>query len=97
MLFRSAEIDVAGRDILLIDDILDSGRTLEFARHHLLGKGAASVRVCVLLEKERGENTLFRGNPDFVGFPCPDGFVTGYGMDVAHKYRGLPFIAILCQ
>jgi hypoxanthine phosphoribosyltransferase len=95
-LLRDVEIPVAGREVLLIDDILDSGRTIAFARAHMLAKGAKAVRVCVLLDK-----TAARKNgaalADFVGFPCPPEFVVGYGMDLAHKFRGLPFIAILSQ
>jgi hypoxanthine phosphoribosyltransferase len=96
-LLRDAEIDVAGRTVLLIDDILDSGRTLDFARRHLLGRGASDVRICVLLEKTASQKPSIAANPDFSGFSCPAAFVAGYGMDYAHKYRGLPFVAILCQ
>jgi hypoxanthine phosphoribosyltransferase len=95
-LLRDAEIEVEGREVLLIDDILDSGRTIAFARRHMLARGAKAVRVCVLLDKTSGRNSG-DGQADFVGFPCPDDFVVGYGMDHAHKFRGLPFIAILSQ
>lgn len=91
-LLRDVEISVKNRHVLLVDDILDSGKTLEFARRHLLANGAKSTKVCVLLDKGTAP-----GVADFVGFPCPDAFVVGYGMDYAHKFRGLPFIAILCQ
>lgn len=95
-LLRDTALDVRGRDVLIVDDILDSGRTLDFARNHLQARGAASVRVCVLLDKA----TAARGglcHADFVGFACPDAFVVGYGMDHDHKFRGLPHIAVLCQ
>lgn len=95
-LLRDTEISVENRHVLLVDDILDSGRTLEFARRHLLARGAKTAKVCVLLEKSAGGGRS-RCDADFVGFACPDAFVVGYGMDHAHKFRGLPHIAILCE
>jgi hypoxanthine phosphoribosyltransferase len=89
-LLRDCEIPVQDRHVLLVDDILDSGKTLEFAGRHLLERGAKTTRVCVLLSKQTG-----KGKADFVGFSCPDEFVVGYGMDYAHKFRGLPYIAAL--
>ncbi|MFG1477249.1 hypoxanthine phosphoribosyltransferase [Xanthobacter sp. V4C-4] len=82
--------DVSGRDVLLIDDILESGRTLAFAKDLLMARGARRVLVCVLLEKP-GKRAVHL-HPDFVGFTCPDVFVVGYGMDVAHAFRQLPYI-----
>lgn len=95
-LLRDTELDVKDRCILLVDDILDSGKTLDFARQHLQEKGAKSTKVCVLLDKATSAHRN-RLSAEFVGFSCPDAFVVGYGMDYAHKFRGLPFIAILCQ
>jgi hypoxanthine phosphoribosyltransferase len=95
-LLRDTEISVENRHVLLVDDILDSGRTLAFARAHLLARGAKTTKVCVLLEKAEGQGRQ-RCEADFVGFACPDAFVVGYGMDHAHKFRGLPHIAILCE
>lgn len=94
-LLRDVEISVAGREVLLIDDILDSGRTIDFARRHMLERGASAVKVCVLLDKTAGRTQAHTA--DFVGFACPPAFVVGYGMDHAHKFRGLPFVAILRQ
>jgi hypoxanthine phosphoribosyltransferase len=94
-LLRDVEISVAGREVLLIDDILDSGRTIDFARRHMLERGASAVKVCVLLDKTSGRTQPHTA--DFVGFACPPAFVVGYGMDHAHKFRGLPFVAILRQ
>lgn len=89
-ILKDVESDVRDRDVLLIDDILESGRTLAFAKDLLTARGARRVFVCVLLEKpgKRAVNI----EPDFVGFTCPDLFVVGYGMDVAHAFRQLPFI-----
>jgi hypoxanthine phosphoribosyltransferase len=87
---RDVETDVRGRDVLLIDDILESGRTLAYAKDLLAARGARRVMVCVLLEKP--SKRAVQIDADFVGFTCPDYFVVGYGMDVAHAFRQLPFI-----
>lgn len=87
------ESPVEGRDVLLVDDILESGRTLTFAKDLLMARGARSVKTCVLLEKP-GKRAIHL-NPDFVGFTCPDVFVVGYGMDVAHAWRQLPFVGVI--
>ena len=81
---------VAGETVLLIDDILDSGRTLAFARDLLIGRGAARVAACVLLDKP--SRRRFAVEADYVGFATPDVFVVGYGLDYAHFYRELPYI-----
>lgn len=90
---RDIESDVAGRDVLLIDDILESGRTLAFARDLMLQRGARLVGIAVLLDKpgKRVANI----EADHVGFICPDVFVVGYGMDYAHAYRELPFVGVV--
>jgi len=90
---RDIESDVAGRDVLIIDDILESGRTIDFAKKAMLERGARRAGVVVLLDKP-GK----RAQPidaDHVGFVCPDLFVVGYGMDVAHAYRELPFVGVV--
>jgi len=89
-ILRDIESAVKGRDILLIDDILESGRTLAFAKDLLAARGAHRVLVCALLKKPGKQVVEIKA--DFVGFVCPDLFVVGYGMDVAHAYRELPFI-----
>ncbi len=89
-MLKDIESGIEGRDILLLDDILESGRTLAYAKDLLMARGAASVLTCVLLEKP-GKRAV-QIAPDLVGFVCPDYFVVGYGMDVAHAYRQLPFV-----
>ena len=89
-ILRDIESSVKGRDILLVDDILESGRTLAFAKDLLAARGARRVLVCALLQKPGKQEVEIKA--DFVGFVCPDLFVVGYGMDVAHAYRELPFI-----
>lgn len=85
--------EVAGRDVLLVDDILESGRTLAFAKDLMAARGARRVLTCVLLEKPN--KRAVRIDADLVGFDCPDQFVVGYGMDVAHAYRELPFVGVV--
>ena len=92
-IMKDIESSVRGRDILLVDDILESGRTLAFAKDLLMARGAARVLTCVLLEKPNKRAVSI--TPDFVGFECPDHFVVGYGMDVAHAFRELPFVGII--
>lgn len=87
---RDIETDVSGRDILLIDDILESGRTLAFAKDLLAARGAGNIYTAVLLNKP-GHLAANIG-ADFEGFQCPDKFVVGYGMDMAHQFRELPFV-----
>jgi hypoxanthine phosphoribosyltransferase len=90
---RDIESDVAGRDVLLIDDILESGRTLAFARERMRDRGARRVGIAVLLEKPGKRAQPLEA--DHVGFVCPDLFVVGYGMDVAHAFRELPFVGVV--
>ncbi len=87
---RDVGSDVKGRDVVLIDDILDSGRTLAFAKELLLERGARKVLTCVLIDKQCPRAVPIA--PDFSGFACPPVFVVGYGMDLGHRHRELPFI-----
>jgi hypoxanthine phosphoribosyltransferase len=87
---RDTEAPIKGRDVLVIDDILESGRTLAFAKDLLTARGAKRVRTCVLLDKPGKLAVDMKA--DFTGFQCPDRFVVGYGMDVAHAWRQLPFV-----
>lgn len=89
-ILKDVTSEVKGRDVLLVDDILESGRTLAFAKDLLMARGARRVMSAVLLEKPGKRSVSI--NADFVGFQCPDLFVIGYGMDVAHHYRQLPFV-----
>ncbi len=92
-LLRDIDNDVSGRDLLLIDDILESGKTLKFVSELMLSRGAASVSVAVLLDKRMRRTSDIE--PDYVGFDCPDYFVVGYGMDVAHAFRELPYVGVV--
>ncbi|HEX2653428.1 MAG TPA: hypoxanthine phosphoribosyltransferase [Xanthobacteraceae bacterium] len=92
-IIRDVESEVRDRDVLLIDDILESGRTLAFAKDLFAARGARRVLTCVLLEKPGKRAVSIKA--DFVGFVCPDVFVVGYGMDVAHAFRQLPFVGVV--
>ncbi len=87
---RDIESDVEGRDVLLIDDILESGRTLAFAKDLIAARGASHVYSAVLLFK--AGHLAANIAADFHCFDCPDKFVVGYGMDMAHQFRELPFV-----
>jgi hypoxanthine phosphoribosyltransferase len=83
--------DLTGADVVIVDDILDSGRTLSFAKELFLKRGARSVRTCVLLDKKT--NRAVDMDADYAGFPVGDVFVVGYGLDYDNRYRELPYIA----
>jgi hypoxanthine phosphoribosyltransferase len=85
------ELDLSGRAVLLVDDIVDTGRTLLYARDLLRDKRASSILTCALVDKPSRREVLIE--VDFVGFTIPDVFIVGYGIDYAHEYRHLPFIA----
>ena len=85
--------DVAGRDVLILDDILDSGHTLTAIRDKLETANPCSVRVCVLLSKRKQRARDVE--PDYVGFEIEDEFVVGYGLDFMERYRNLPYIGVL--
>lgn len=92
-LLKDLDNPVEGLDILLVEDILDSGLTLHYIREMLETRGAASIKICTLLDKpERRKADI---HADYVGFTVPDAFVVGYGLDYAEHYRNLPYIGIL--
>ncbi len=88
---RDCTIDLAGADVVVVDDILDTGRTLQKAVAHLRAKGAQTVRSCALLDKPARRIVPFEA--DFVGFKIEDAFVVGYGLDYDGRHRELPHIA----
>ena len=89
-ILRDMDLSAEGRNVLVIDDVLDSGRTLAFAKDLLAARGAASILTCVLLDKKVPRAVDVAA--DFYAFEVGDEFVVGYGMDVAHRYRELPFV-----
>jgi hypoxanthine phosphoribosyltransferase len=86
---------IEGRDVVIVDDILDSGRTLAFAKDLLIGRGAARVLACVLIDKQVKRAVPIEA--DFYGFRCPPVYVVGYGTDLANRYRELPFVGKLVK
>lgn len=90
---RDLQEDINGRDVIIVEDILDSGNTLEFLKKYLMAKGAASVTIVTLLDKPaRREKAI---TADYAGFVVPDEFVVGYGLDYAQQYRNMPYIGVL--
>lgn len=85
--------DISGRELIIIEDILDSGNTLNFLKQYFLTKGARSVTICTLLDKPSRRTKAITA--DYIGFVVPDEFVVGYGLDYAQKYRNLPYIGVL--
>ena len=90
---KDLDVPLAGKDILIVEDILDSGLTLSYIKELLESRGPRSIRIATLLDKpERRRVPL---HVDYSGFTIPDEFVVGYGLDYAEKYRNLPFIGVL--
>lgn len=89
-MIKDVSVDMRGAHVLLVDDILDTGRTLSFAVKHLKNKGADHVQTCVLLDKP--SRRLVDIQADYVGFTIDDTFVVGYGLDFDNHYRELPYI-----
>ena len=85
--------DINECDILIVEDIIDSGTTLSYLTKYLLGKGAKSVKTCTLLDKPSRRKVDY--TPDYCGLEIPDEFVVGYGLDYAERYRALPYVGIL--
>jgi len=92
-LTKDIETDISGRDVLLVEDIADSGQTLSFLHRHLREAGAASIAACVLIDKRERRQEAVR--IDYSGFTVETGFLVGYGLDCAEQYRNLPAIYTL--
>ena len=89
---KDLDLDLTGRDVLIVEDIVDSGLTLAYLRRNLLSRGPNSLEVCALLVREGNDKVDL--DLKYVGFRIPPAFVVGYGLDVAERYRNLPFV---CQ
>jgi hypoxanthine phosphoribosyltransferase len=85
--------DVKGKDVLLIEDIMDSGVTIDYVKKMLLARGPASLKVCALLDKSERRKVPIEA--DYAGFRIPNKYVVGYGLDYQDRYRNLPYIAVL--
>ena len=92
-IIKDIDIDLEGMDLLIVEDILDSGKTLHYLRELLEGRNPASVRIATLLDKPSRREADVK--PDYCGFTVPDEFIIGYGLDYAEKYRNIPYIGVL--
>ncbi len=90
---KDLDDSIEGLDVIIVEDIVDSGRTLEFLGKFLTSKGAKSIRYCTLLDKP--ERRVVDLKADYYGFVVPDQFVVGYGMDYDQEYRNLPYIGVV--
>ena len=92
---RDVSADLKGRHVVILEDIFDTGNSLEFTYHHLLAKEPASLKICTLLDKPERRNPSVTVKPDYTGFVIPNEFVVGYGLDYNEHYRNLPYVGIL--
>ncbi len=92
---RDVSADIKGRHVLILEDIYDTGNSLNFVYHHLQEKEPASIKVCTLLDKPTRRKPGITLKADFVGFEVPNEFVVGYGLDYNERYRNLPYVGVL--
>ena len=92
---RDLSADIKGRHVLILEDIFDTGNSLDFVVNHLLAKEPASLKICTLLDKPERRNPAVTLQADYVGFTIPNAFVVGYGLDYDEHYRNLPYVGIL--
>ena len=92
---RDIASDIKGRHVLILEDIYDTGSSLDFTYHHLLSKNPASLKICTLLDKPERRKPGITLKPDYVGFTVPNEFVVGYGLDYNEEYRNLPYVGVL--
>ena len=90
---KDLDCDITGRDFLIVEDIVYSGNTLKALKERLLSRNPNSVKLCSLLDKKARREVEI--NVDYIGFPCENEFVIGYGLDYNEKYRNLPYIGVL--
>ena len=92
---QDVSADIAGRHVLILEDIFDTGNSLEFTVNHLKKQNPASIKICTLLDKPERRRPGVTVQADYVGFTIPNAFVVGYGLDYNEKYRNLPYVGIL--
>jgi len=92
---RDVSENLKGRHVVILEDIFDTGNSLDFVYHHLLSKEPASLKICTLLDKPERRNPAVTLQADYVGFTIPNEFVVGYGLDYNEHYRNLPYVGIL--
>lgn len=92
---KDVSVDIEGRHVLILEDIFDTGNSLDFTYRHLLAKNPASVKICTLLDKPSRRKEGITLQADFIGFTVPNAFVVGYGLDYNEHYRNLPYVGVL--
>ena len=92
---RDIASDIKGRHVLILEDIYDTGNSLDFTYRHLLAREPASLKICTLLDKPERRRPGITLKPDYVGFTIPNAFVVGYGLDYNEHYRNLPYVGVL--
>ena len=92
---QDVSVDISGRHVLILEDIFDTGRSLDFTYHHLMSKNPASVKICTLLDKPERRDSNVTLEADYTGFVIPNKFVVGYGLDFNEHYRNLPYVGVL--
>ena len=95
MVRQDLSSDIKDRHVLILEDIFDTGNSLDFTVKHLLSRGPASLKICTLLDKPERRNPRVTLKADYTGFTIPNHFVVGYGLDYDEKYRNLPYVGIL--
>lgn len=92
---KDVSVDLRGRHVVILEDIFDTGNSLDYTVRHLLSKEPASLKICTFLDKPERRNPNISLQADFVGFTIPNEFVVGYGLDYDEKFRNLPYVGIL--
>ena len=92
---KDVSVDLKGRHVVILEDIFDTGNSLDFTYRHLLSKEPAAVKICTLLDKPSRRNPNVTVKADYVGFEIPNEFVVGYGLDYNEHYRNLPYVGIM--
>ena len=92
---KDISADIRGRHVLILEDIYDTGNSLDYTYKHLLSKEPASLKICTLLDKPERRKPGITLKPEYVGFEIPNAFVVGYGLDFNEQYRNLPYVGIL--
>ena len=87
--------NIEGRHVLILEDIFDTGNSLDYTYKYVQSKNPASIKICTLLDKPEGRNPAVTLVPDYVGFTIPSAFVVGYGLDYNEHYRNLPYVGVL--
>ena len=92
---KDMSVDITGRHVLILEDIFDTGRSLDFTYRHLMSKNPASLKICTLLDKPERRDADITLKADYTGFVIPNKFVVGYGLDFDEHYRNFPYVGVL--